>query len=251
MNAQMIVGDRLKVKISCYGQANSRWLQSGHYSISQLCNDNRTARSACWIISCVRSPNRVTLVSPRTSTVLDTPILEWRLVEGAIYYEIRVSSHTGRTVQAKTKKTQYQLPVSYQFLPGESYEIKIFATTEKRYLTEGIFSIRVPQNDEIRELEETLTQIKNSSVSEIDKIQLVDTSYLSYGLIEHSIAYLEKEFSRTDYTKLAVLLADRYAEVNNPIKAKQYYEIVIRDKRETSEDFPICEENAFADSSLE
>ncbi len=231
----LIVSDR--TLISCFGQANHQWLQSGRYSIDKVCRRNRSARSACWFVDCERSPNRIGLLNPRSSTILRVPSLEWTSVEGATFYEIRVLSHTGRSFQAKTEDTQYILPETYQFEAGESYEIKIFATTENEILTEGIFSVRIPGDEEVQELENTLNQIGNSNIPDVDKVQLVDASYLSHGLIENSISYLEQEFTKTNNIKVASLLADRYAEIKNPLKAKKFYEIVARERPETSEDF--------------
>lgn len=238
----VIVGEGLKIKISCYQTAQNKWLHGGTYSINRLCSENRRAHSSCWWLLCTRSTSKLLIQSPNTAVIEATPNLKWSVVPSAQYYNVDVFHLGQRIFNTKTSETSLNLVEYGSFETGQVYSLEIRAINDSGLVDKASVALQLLSDDERLEIEQQITLINTSSLKREDRIQLIDSVYRSAGLTLEAIEFLESEARYSRTLLIAKLLADHYSEISDPVNAKINYEIVAQQSPIDSDDYEFANE---------
>lgn len=158
-----------------------------------------------------------------------SPLLAWSAVNGATGYSVEVKGkgvHWQRTVHGRTLTYPSDQPVMQG---GQAYQITIVANQGETPIRAEQFAVNLLPQDDIREINALVKQVRNLSISQDQATYLIDSLFANDGLLAESIATLEAQIKAGSQNPLIYgTLGDRYLQAGVSGAAKEMYETADR-----------------------
>lgn len=234
------VGKKLKIQVLCKYVSSLQWIKEGTYDINNLCSSAYVTPPICDSgKTCDRTFYSPFPLKKPYSSVSSTefPTWEWHKVVGADRYQISiVSADKSYRFKADTREQAFSLREKAAPLKqGDFYQVRLWAKNSRgSVLAQGTYTIIILSDADRTKLKKMMTMINGLSLSNVEKIQYLDSIYLSYGLMEETIAMLESNGMTNQSTTLLNLLGTRYLQVGLKDKAEKVFALASAVSKPTS-----------------
>ncbi|WP_235116459.1 tetratricopeptide repeat protein [Desmonostoc muscorum] len=168
-----------------------------------------------------------TIIYPYTSSILNSrPDIAWQPVNGATYYKVRLSGYEfeWEKIVNQTKLTYPPSEKELQF--DQAFKITVIAYKNDSPLAADTFVVNLFSQSEIKQVLDTVEQIKSLDLPEDETALDLDAVYMSRGFLDESIEELTKAATTNSKNPtLYRVLGERYFEAGLPNEAKRQFVI--------------------------
>jgi hypothetical protein len=168
-----------------------------------------------------------TIIYPYTSSILNSrPEIAWRPVTSATYYKVKLSGYEFEW-QKIVNQTKLTYPIDEKELQfNQAFKITVIAYKNDSPLAADTFVVNLFSQGEIKQVLDTVEQIKSLDLPEDETALDLDAVYMSRGFLGESIEALTKAATKNSKNPtLYRVLGERYFEAGLPNEAKRQFMI--------------------------
>lgn len=237
---KIVVGQGLRADLLCPTQRKVVQLKGGEHFVSQLCRAGASlmfqrctqgAPDYCARMRSVTSTATApSMLMPLSDSIPSTLThLEWSPVNRATDYRVYLVGE-GINWNQTLPSTQLDLTQAIgPLVPGGSYQVMIIAQQNGAAMGQSSMVLNVLTMEQQAYLTQAIQQIQGFSLSENERVQLIDSLYLSEQLLSSSIQFLHQSAKQSPKNPwIYLMLGDRYQEAGLPGYAEPHYETAQR-----------------------
>ena len=209
-----------KSLIACRYSHDFKWLNSGTYKSSTICPNRRHQLRRCEIQrNCFRETKGIQLLGRTFGLSNSMPEITWSPVPEATKYEIFLFDIEGnKLLQFQTDYVSFNIPPLLEYGGFYRLEIKPVGIDQQ-----GIFTLFLPGKEQFEELQDIISIIQDSEISDSDKAIYIDAAYMRIGLLPEAIQSLENSPVLQSSNELQRILGNRYLEAGYIDKAQDIF----------------------------